>query len=812
MGLTKQEQRTKLAEWLQAVFTEDHYQNAIRMRLANTGNWIFKRTPYQQWCASREISQSAAKLLWLHGGPGFGKTVLCATILESLATNESRNLASFFCSSEHEERRETLAILRSWIAQLIQYNDGVLRVTFELYKVNMLRPPTAAELWKILRLIISLVPCTLIVDGFDECSLSSTVSKYSSSDNRSQFLYSLVETMRGTDARVLLVSRDHEDIKSVMNGLSGSTDPVLLEQPITREETEPDVLLCSRHVINTKLADRPDDLRDEMASEAAQKSAGMFLCLDLLGQEMNTGDTTQSLRKIVSEMPNGLEKAYERELKRILELKGHRKEQTLAVLRWILFAVRPLSVRELAEALIISSSETESFYPFEALPKAWKTQYVDDDYVNANIIKYCGSLVELRKNNEDDTLAMKTVHFVHASVRDYLIKPQIDEGTLYIGILDRFTENDHLAQLCLRYLCYGVFSDVDKFKVRKRVRRFPFLFYATRSWYNHARLRKSLSLDLESDIEKLFNPDSGNWILWSDIFEGQLAPDANDDDDDGSIALSDSQELATEPEIINDTWDDPGFAESDEETAQANKHLAKDQPRIIEPIDSYQPVTKSHEQTLIPPSGPNPVYYASLLGLTNVVKSLIARGLDCNTVGGKFGFPLQAAIEGGYLDTVDYLLKVGANPEKCGGYYGSALGAAVAQGAKHVVERLLSMGVDPYATNEKGLNSLHLACQGGEVEITKILLKHDKGLVATMTEEGVSPLCYAVGSTKPELVLLLRRYGANVNDMDENQFPVLNAAVYNGYQEVVLDLVRHRADIEAVSNNGATSLHIAACQ
>ena len=48
--------------------------------------------------------------------------------------------------------------------------------------------------------------------------------------------------------------------------------------------------------------------------------------------------------------------------------------------------------------------------------------------------------------------------------------------------------------------------------------------------------------------------------------------------------------------------------------------------------------------------------------------------------------------------------------------------------------------------------------------------------------------------------------------LSENHFPVLNAAVYNGYQEVALDLVRHHADIEAVSNEGATSLHIAACQ
>ena len=805
----KQEQRLRLITWLKAVFTLDTYQNATKIRLNDTGNWIFERTSYRLWALSKNSEKAVSKFLWVHGGPGFGKTILCAKILESLALDKSRKLASFFCSSEHEERREPSALLCSWIAQLIQSDDTALTIIFELYKANMTRPPTPEELWKILRLISTLLPCTLVVDGFDECSTVSPASKYNTREGRSQFLQSLIGAMHDTGARVLLVSRDHEDIRSVLNGLSKSADPIFFEHAVSKEDTEPDVLLCSKSIMNAKLADRADEVKDEMATEAAEKSAGMFLCLDLLGQEMSSGESTQSLRRIVSEMPTGLEKAYERELTRILELKGHRREQALAVLRWILFAQKPLSVRELAEALILTSNETEA-YPFEALPTTWNTQYVDEHYVNAAIIKYCGSLVELRKSGDDDNLALKTVHFVHASVRDYLLTSHGERGPVDVGLLDKLTENDHLAQLCLRYLCYGVFNEADISKIKKRIKRFPFLFYATKSWFNHARLRGEVSHNLEPSIEKLFDPKNKNWVLWSDIFEGQLVLTEEDEVEEQSEAQEDFKGTVPGPSTVHDEWDDPSYADSDEETMNTRGLNEADPSISITSIRSTQQHAGAQESVQSPAAGPSPLYYAALLGLTNAVKSLRVQGLDCNTMGGKFGSPLQAAIEGGYLDTVDHLLEIGVDINISGGYYGSALGAAASHGFKPLVERLLSMGARTETSNEAGFNCLHFACQSRETEVAKILLEKDKDLIKSTSKLGVSPFSYAVGSGQLELVVLLRRAGANVNDKDEDGFPVLAAAVFYGHQEIALDLVRHRADVNARNKVGASPLHLAA--
>ena len=541
----------------------------------------------------------------------------------------------------------------------------------------------------------------------------------------------------------------------------------------------------------------------EIALQAAEKSDGMFLYLNLLCQGLRAGDTTQILRKTVSEMPSDLDFLYERELKRILELQGLRKKQALAILRWVLFATRPLTIRELAEALALTSDENEVYYPYDALPRNWDTDFVDEAYIDATVTSV-GSLVELRKDEDDDTLANKTVHLTHASVREYLLSPAESKG-LDLGLLDQFAENDHLARLCLRYLCYGVFNeDYEKAAFRRRIHRFPFLFYATVSWYNHARSRKSsLSQDLEPDIEKLFNSDTKNWQLWSQIFEGTLTlvsdDDTEDNDQNGSAleAKSDTQEAA------EDDWDDPGYAHSDNEEDTTHD----DEP----PTQGLMEFANVTEEEVIAQDHPAQLYYAALLGLTNLVKSLKARGLDCNAIGGYYGFPLQAAIEGGYSETISCLLDdpdIDVNQVK--GFYGTAISAASAKGLIAIVKRLLDMKARPDLTNSEGCNALYFACAAGQTEIAELLLKENKSLATIASNDGVTPIVPAVMSGKAKLITLLRKHGANINAKDEFGVPILSRAVVCGHRDIVKDLVLHHADLECRNENyGLTPLHYA---
>ncbi len=90
------------------------------------------------------------------------------------------------------------------------------------------------------------------------------------------------------------------------------------------------------------------------------------------------------------------------------------------------------------------------------------------------------------------------------------------------------------------------------------------------------------------------------------------------------------------------------------------------------------------------------LYYASLEGLANIVKSLTVCGADVNAQGGWYGTALQAASSRGYEQVVRILLDQGAdvNAPGGGGGYGTALQAASLGGHEQVVRILLDQGAD----------------------------------------------------------------------------------------------------------------------
>jgi hypothetical protein len=116
---------------------------------------------------------------------------------------------------------------------------------------------------------------------------------------------------------------------------------------------------------------------------------------------------------------------------------------------------------------------------------------------------------------------------------------------------DNSLENDRLAQLCLRYLCYDVFGeDLNEADdaVSKRLHMYPFLTYAARYWYDHASRTEKHSADIMHYAKKLFDPATSNWMMWSQVFEAEVVDlETSEGDEEGekvsfSVSSSDYEE------------------------------------------------------------------------------------------------------------------------------------------------------------------------------------------------------------------------------------------------------------------------------
>jgi nucleoside-triphosphatase THEP1 len=110
------------------------------------------------------------KILWIHGPPGFGKTVLCASIVEHLQNENPARVAHFFCVSDNKAKRQPFAIVRSWVAQMVRQNQEALEAAEEAYRGKEGRLATTSDIWQLFRKICQRIPiCYFITDGFDEC-------------------------------------------------------------------------------------------------------------------------------------------------------------------------------------------------------------------------------------------------------------------------------------------------------------------------------------------------------------------------------------------------------------------------------------------------------------------------------------------------------------------------------------------------------------------------------------------------------------------------------------------------------------------
>ncbi len=111
------ENRRKIYAWLGHTSSE-LFEEAKSKRLDGTCDWILDHPSFREWLSTGNPT-SAANLLWINGGAGFGKTVLCTRMVEHLISTLAEPVAYFFLSSEFESRDDPFAAVRAWMVQII---------------------------------------------------------------------------------------------------------------------------------------------------------------------------------------------------------------------------------------------------------------------------------------------------------------------------------------------------------------------------------------------------------------------------------------------------------------------------------------------------------------------------------------------------------------------------------------------------------------------------------------------------------------------------------------------------------------------
>lgn len=792
------ETRKKIHAWLLGRdIPNELFENAVQRRVDGTCNWILEQSSFLEW-TSAEFPAGSAKILWINGARGFGKTILCARVVEYLQCTLDVKPAHFFFSSDFESRRDPFIAVRSWLIQLLS-DPAVFQIAWKEWDAYDSQVATRTDIVRIFRKTVAAVPgCTLILDGLDECAGMGQAWDADNTTSVAMFLETVQQAINSTNTRMLLVCRDEPEIRQSIirsDGLSW------FDFKISSDHVQADNELFSKSIVDKKLQNKPEAIKNDISSRLASRCNGQFLWIKMLEPSLRSGKNKKQLEAAIDASPDGLDHLYDRDWQRLLKLPNGESSRAISLLRWAAFALRPLTVNEITEALLVT--EDDSDFPAGEMPDA-----IDEDYIDGEILGLCGSLVEIRKATTECSIGSRTVHLAHFSVKEFFIGRMSHDASIIVANdhLRRSSEGNQinmLAMMCLRYLSFpSVWKSAGS---RADQGMMPFVQYAAASWYQHATASKPCSNDMVQLTNAFFNESNEQYCSWGKWYDlNEESPQSTTESRPSSplyyaslLSLTETVEFLIRKQKynINETT-------SSGMTALVAACKGGDAKIVAMLLEDGANLTIANNKDL------RPLFEASIQGHVEIVQLLLEKNANVRDVDKHGQTALHAASMTGHIEIVQLLLEKEADVMATTSTGWTALHNASQNGYTEIVELLLQKNADIAATTNEQLTALHLASNEEHTEIVQLLLT--KGAdVKAMREDGVAALHLASAHGYVDIVQLLLKNGAGVMAMYKDKGTALHLASREGQVKVVELLLDEGADIMAAKNNGGTALHIA---
>ena len=759
-------------DWLPSVQLQDVHDKRSASIVTGTGIWFQTHDLYQQWKAS-----ASSTVFWVKGKPGCGKSVLAALTLNELKELQTDNtaVAHFYCDSSNPERSRYLYLLTTILKQISVQSPRLDHNLERMYNLESLvqdRGPGANEVEKILPAVFSgFRQAYMVIDGLDELS------------EPERFLRFLPLLLRETTStlRIIVFSRDYLPMQNAFKNYR----QLRVDSGANAEDI--------KMFISSKLsADDPDwdpALLDVVKAVLLDKAEGMFLYVSLMVGRLRGSLPQSELVERLKSLPKGLTKAYEANLKRILDQDDELdKKLTLKILLWIANANRPLSRKELLEGLSIRQG-------LKAIDG--RDRYGTD----REFTTFCAELVLLDKDD--------FYHLVHASLRDYLLglrddkTPELEDYRLMQLHAERT-----LAEACLTYLLFDRFaggSVATSEQLTTLTRDNPFLQYAAGNWGDHVALAlEDAPIDLAWEF--IDSENARNVAMQVIMVEENKYPFPGSSPLHMLAFFGLSKMANSRPQMkeLKDQVD--GFGLSPFDYAM----LGKKRDMCLWLLENGE---ASAEGTTSPNMARySPFHVAVAFDWNDVLERLISNKCYVNHISSnKQRTPLAEAAAQGNVWAVNRLLEAKADVNVKDTDGKNPLMIALDEGHQEMVVPLLQSGTDIDAQDNDGVSAIHLAADTGNLAAVKILLQR-KPLLQKTGESywNQTPTHLAAEHDYDEIVKELHQYGADLEVQCKGGFRPIHVAAFHDSLKVAQLLAKLHAELNPLCEDERTVLHIAA--
>ena len=746
--------------------------------LEATDIWLLNDSAYLKW-----LGDNHSCVLWLHGDPGKGKTMLAIALIEEFSKRTQPYLSAsdvalvyFFCDNQDDRRKTAPLILRGLIYQILCQRPDLtiyLHNEYEKQREQLFTSPNSLQaLWRIFHSIVNnsgILEIVIVIDALDECDPESMdlflvlIEPYISVQENSQAQVHQNDT--NCRMKWLLTSRNDLRIKQP---LTGSLD-------VSLEENSSHVHEAVRKFIDvkvkqlTRVKHYDNALAALVEENLRQKAEGTFLWVALACRELSKPSVLSvNTEEMLLQLPQGISPMYTRIMDQVLTSSDEKSAIYIkAILQSMIVALRPLMLPELAVAA--------------GLPQ----QYHHNIHILGEYVDQCGSMITVRE---------RQAHFVHLSAKTYLRQAQFIHLSAKTHLLeneresivshDLRAEHRNIALNCFRYICSEKFQSSQSrdaspspMKGRKNSSAYKdnnndiiCLEYPIMFWIDHARYASddiSEHIDVNADFFKARSEERQVWFqaYW-------VKTHAECEETPGTFT---GLHLAAYAGL---SW-------------LLSKLLSSGHDFDIHAHDSL---------------GNQPLLWAARNGHESVVNILLDRGANVAAKNNEGVTALYWAANNGHTSILLLLLKKGANCRPKDKIGWTPLHRATFNGHTNVVRVLLDNGADIEATDDTKWTALMRAATMGNVEVTQLLLEAHANL-GVRDMEGCTPTHHAALNGHTLIVELHLQYAADFEAQDNEHWTVLHHAAWNGHEKTVKYLLKKGANVHARSENGWTALH-----
>ncbi|TFK21240.1 hypothetical protein FA15DRAFT_645855 [Coprinopsis marcescibilis] len=445
LKMTREAKIAIVLEWLTDINFRAIQADTLRKRAAKTGTWIFDHADFVEWIAGHR------GILWGTGIPGAGKTILAAIVIDYLTdlVKSNKRACVVFAYCRYTEPLPVEKILAGLLRQILEDYDSTwpfIEPIYDHHKPRQTRP-SQSELLHVLTTIFNSGLfdqrfCSL--DGLDEATFDTQIDVL---DALSQLPVNFLIT-----SRPLPLLKDRIVARFIDIHVQDMDIERLIEEKI------------GRMVTLRKLLEQ-DGWKEKVVKAVLSKSAGMFLVASLQLDMLCSCLRIKDLREALDQLPTGVEAMYRTTLERIEH--HDRRNVVRRALLWIIYARRPLSMKELLRAV----STCPDTYAFD------DELSVDEDTL---VSACCGLIVVESKKGE--------VRLVHYTAQDFLKR-----------YLSQFDVDPHavIASTCVGCLSQHKFDNYSgqingyqgmPFQTQ------PLLRYSHENWASHTRSSNILPL------------------------------------------------------------------------------------------------------------------------------------------------------------------------------------------------------------------------------------------------------------------------------------------------------------------------------